>query len=153
MGPPLLFDHVLGDARNEAHQRFIHELEHHDAVEVIRLSRGDLARRRLRVTTDKGTDCAIALPRSERLFDGAVLLLDKSRAIVVRAEPEHWLIFRAADAASGLELGYLAGNMHWPVRFEGDRLHVAGGTDSQSVLERLHHLLDRGLVTLLGERA
>ena len=35
-----------------------------------------MSRRRLRVTTDKGNECAIALSRQEKLFDGAVLLLD-----------------------------------------------------------------------------
>jgi urease accessory protein len=151
MSPPLMCDRVLGNAGDAAHRRRIHDLEHHDAVEVIRLPRGDLARHRLRVVTDKGTECAIALSRSEQLFDGAVLFLDDRRAVVVRAEPERWLVFRAANAAAGLELGYFAGNMHWPVRFEGDHLYVAGESGAQHVCERLHHLLDRGAVAFVGE--
>lgn len=50
-----------------------------------------MARRRMRVCTQRGEEIAIALPREETLFDGAVLLLDDTRAIVVRATVECWL--------------------------------------------------------------
>lgn len=151
MSSPVTCDRIIGDAVDPAYREQIHDLEHDSAVEFVRLPRADLARRRLRVWTDQGTECAIALPRSEHLFDGAVLLLNDRRAIVVRAEPERWLVFRAAAAAAGLELGYFAGNMHWQVRFEGDHLYVAGGTGQQQIVERLHHLLERGEVTFVGE--
>ena len=54
----------------------LHALSHVGKVEYVILSRADMSRHRLRAVTDKGTECAIALPRSERLSNGAVLLLD-----------------------------------------------------------------------------
>ncbi len=40
-------------------------------AERLTLERGDTLRRRLRATTDQGTDCAMALPRDRQLCDNA----------------------------------------------------------------------------------
>jgi urease accessory protein len=151
MPSPLTCERIVGAESDEGIRARIHDLAHRDAIEIIRLSRSDLARHRLRTVTDKGSDCAIVLDRSARLFDGAVLLLDDRRAIVVRAEPESWLIFKAKDVAGGLELGYFAGNMHWAVRFEGDLLYVSGQVGVQHVLDRLRHLLQRDQISYMGD--
>jgi len=58
----------------------LHALSHAGQVEYVILNRADMSRHRLRVVTDRGTECAIALPRSEKLANGAVLLLE---AVVV----------------------------------------------------------------------
>ena len=70
-----------------------------------------MLRRRLRVTTDRGSECAIALAREDKLFDGAVLVLEDDRAVVVRAEETSWLVVAPADIAAAIELGYCSGNM------------------------------------------
>jgi urease accessory protein len=147
----LKLNSILGLTADQKISPQLHLLDHEGRVEFIMLDAVEIARRRLSARTDRGTLCAISLPRTQRLVDGAVLLLEDKRAIVVRAEPERWLVFRAADAAAGLELGYCAGNMHWPVRFEGDHLYVVGELGSGHVLDRLHHVLDRGVVTFLGQ--
>lgn len=134
--------------------RALHRLEHHGTVETITLERADLSRRRLRTTTDKGTDVAIALPRDQQLSDGAVLLLTESRAILVRMEAEAWLTLRPQDAATALALGYHAGNLHWRVRFAGGDLDVALEADPSRYLDRLSEFLEAGTVTVLsGENA
>ena len=147
----LVCNEILGDASDAVCHDRIHELELRDAVEIIQLPRHELARRRMKVVTDKGSECAIALPRSQQLFDGAVLFLDQVRAVVVRAKPESWLVFRAANVAAGLELGYFAGNMHWPVRFRRDDLLISGEVGAQHAIERLRHLLGAGDVAYVGE--
>lgn len=147
----LRLNSILGLAEDQNMSARLHLLDHEGRVEFIMLDSAEIAHRRLSARTDRGTLCAISLPRTQRLVDGAVLLLEDKRAIVVRAEPERWLIFRAADAAAGIELGYCAGNMHWPVRFEGDHLYVVGELGSAHVLDRLHHVLGRGVVTFLGQ--
>jgi urease accessory protein len=119
----------------------LHVLGHQDRVEEIVLAREDLARRRLRAVTSKGAECLISLPRQQRLKDGAVLLLEEARAIVVRARPERWITFEPADAAAALELGYFAGNMHWRVRFDGGRLGIGVEEDKSFYLARLGPLL------------
>jgi urease accessory protein len=82
------------------------------------------------------------LPRHQRLQDGAVLLLDQARAIVVRARPERWITLEPPDVGSALELGYFAGNMHWRVRFEGPRISIGVEGDEESYLGRLGPLME-----------
>ncbi|MGA0533828.1 urease accessory protein UreE [Hansschlegelia sp. KR7-227] len=121
----LHIDHIVGDrAAPDLHER-IHRLEHRDAVDEVTIASADMARRRLRITTAGGEELAIALPRDQKLFDGAVLAIDETRAIVVRAEVERWLRLEPRSIADAVELGYHAGNLHWRVRFEGESLLVA----------------------------
>jgi urease accessory protein len=142
----LRLEAIVGLATDAALAEPLHRLEHDGKVEYIHLTGEDTARRRLHVATDRGTDCAILLPRSDRLANGAVLLLERDRAIVVRLKEEAWLAFVPRDAAAALELGYFAGNMHWPVRFAGTTLRIALQGPAQSYLERLDHLLVDGRV-------
>jgi len=135
---------ILGLATDEALHERLHRLEHRDAVETITLDRHDMQRHRLRATTDKGTACAIALPRTVALEDGAVLLLDEGRAVVVRAAEQRWLRLVPRDAAAALELGYHAGNMHWRVHFEAGVLAVALEGPEASYLARLEGFLGDG---------
>lgn len=137
---------ILGVASEPAMAERLHALDHAGAVEKIVLDRHDMARRRLRAVTDRGTECAIALPRSERLTNGAVLLLDEARAIVVRMAEEAWLTLAPRDTAAALELGYFAGNMHWRVRFDGPRIAIALDGPEQAYLDRLAHLFADGRV-------
>jgi len=145
--PPVEVTALAADGLDPVVAERIHDLAHDHCVETVFLCREDMGRRRLRVCTDQGTQCLIALPREVRLFDGAVLLLDTSRAIVVRQEAETWLSLRAADSASALELGYFAGNMHWRVRFEGSVLHLAATGAIEDMEKRLQPLLQSGAIT------
>jgi urease accessory protein len=122
----------------------LHDLEHRGHVEYVTLSEADTHRHRLLTLTDRGTECAIALPRHQRLSNGAVLLLEKDRAVVVRMQEIRWLVLQPRDAEAALELGYFAGNMHWKVDFDGGRLRVAVQGPEDSYLERLAHLLSDG---------
>lgn len=146
----LRLDSILGLATDAAIAARLHDLDHGGRVEHIVLAGDDTARRRLHVTTDRGTECAITLSRSERLANGAVLLLDDDRAIVVRLKEEEWLALEPRDAAAALELGYFAGNMHWPVRFDGTSLRIALHGPVQSYLDRLEHLIADGRVRRAG---
>jgi urease accessory protein len=115
-------------------------------VETILLQRTDAQRHRLRTTTDRGTDVAIALDRNESLSDGAVLYLTEDRAIVVRMNEETWLAFVPIDTAAALELGYAAGNLHWRVRFFAGTLQVAREGPEETYLDRLRPLLNSGRI-------
>ena len=135
---------ILGYATDHdiAHQ--LHDLEHDGAIHYITLSKQDTLRHRLRTVTDHGEEIAIAIPRTEQLANGAVLLLKPDRAIVVRMETQRWLILKAKDSAAALEIGYFAGNMHWKVQFDGDALRIVVEGSEQAYLDRLHHLLSCG---------
>jgi urease accessory protein len=135
--PMLMLTTIHGLMTDDALHERLHNLSHRDAVETIRLERHDMQRHRLRVETDKGTACAIALPRDLALEDGAVLAIDEARAIVVRAIEERWLELVPRDAQAALELGYHAGNLHWRVQFREGCLAVALEGPEQAYLDRV----------------
>lgn len=139
-----IYTTILGAADAPEHHDRLHHLAHHHAVDVLRVSRADLARRRLRTETEAGREVAIALPRDQQLFEGALLALNDDMALVVRVETEHWLRLTPKDAAAALRLGYFCGNFHWRVRFEDEHLLIAVETDERVYLERLDVLLAGG---------
>jgi urease accessory protein len=149
--PPLHLRRIVGRASDPEIAERLHSLGHRGRVEYLALSPEDIQRHRLRAVGDHGTECAIALPRSEHLGDGAVLLLDEDHAIVVRVTEQSWLDLVAADAAAALELGYFAGNMHWPVRFSGPMLRIALRGPERDYLDRLAHLMSGGRVRRAGD--
>ena len=137
---------ILGSAREDSLAQTLHTLAHEGTLETIRLSSEDMHRRRLRAATDSGTECAIALPRSQKLEDGAVLWLDKERAVVVRTKESFWLLFEPRDTAAALELGYLAGNMHWQVELKEGVMRVGVNGNLEATLKRVAPLVDAGKV-------
>jgi len=126
----------------------LHTLEHQNALEIVTIATGDLARRRLLVRTEAGEEVAIALPRDQKLFDGAVLVLEPDRAIVLRAAEQRWLRLSPRSADAALELGYHAGNLHWRVRFDGDDLLVAMEGPVHHYEARIETLLRSGRVLI-----
>jgi len=142
---PLLLTDILGAASEDRFAAPLHRLEHRGAVDRLEIAPADLARRRLRVVSALGRDCALALSRSQRLFNGAVLALEEDWALVVRVTEERWLALEPRDAAAALELGYHAGNLHWRVRFAEGRLLVALEGPQEDYLARLKPQLANGL--------
>lgn len=138
-------DAVLGHCRDAAFSEDLHRLEHAGRVETVRVATADLARRRLRARGDHGTEYRIALARDCPLFDGAVILLSRDRAAVVRMEGERWLRLHSPDAAVALELGYAAGSLHWRVRFDASDLLVALEGPPALYLDRIAPLVARGV--------
>ena len=143
---------ILGNATDTAIAERLHALEHDGRVESISLDAADTARKRLRVQTDKGTDCAVALARSEHLANGAVLLLEEDRAVVVRMRETAWLALCPRDLAAALDLGYFCGNLHWRVRFEGAVLKVALEGPRESYTARLAQHLADGRARIVEEQ-
>ncbi len=132
---------ILGTASEPSLADKLHRLEHKNCVELLVVDRDDTLRRRLRAKTDKGTDIAIALERGDQLVDGAVLLLDEARAVVLRVTQERWLRIKPRDSDAAIEVGYCAGNHHWRVRFELGALLVAMQGPAEDYLSRLDPLL------------
>lgn len=146
---------ILGSRQDAAMAHRLHHLAHHGAVDVLVVSSADVARRRIRATTQSGEEIALALPRDEPLFDGAVLALDADRALIARVGAERWLRLVPASQAAALELGYHAGNLHWRVRFAEGALLVALDGPADDYLVRLGALVTDGQVThtILDEAA
>lgn len=121
----------------------LHALEHENCVEVLQMDPADTLRRRWRGTTDKGTEVILALDGASKLEDGAVLFLDRSRAIVLRTSSQRWLRITLRDADAAVEVGYCAGNHHWRVRFKPGEMHIAVEGDDQRYVAALAELLSR----------
>lgn len=141
-----VIDRIIGSRQDAAIARRLHHLDHRHAVDVLTVAGDDMARRRLRATTLGGEEVTLALPRDQALFDGAVLVLDEDRALVVHAGVQRWLRLTASDPADALELGYHAGNLHWRVRFDGAALLVAIDGPPGDYLIRLGDLVGAGRV-------
>lgn len=137
----LRIDRVLGSRLEPPFLENIHDLEHRGAVDIVNIPVADIARRRLLITTRGGEELAIALPREQKLFDGAVLLIDADRAIVVRAATERWLRLEPRSISDAIELGYHAGNLHWRVRFDGEILFVALEGRPEDYMARIEELI------------
>ena len=151
----LRIDRVLGSRLEPELSEELHRLEHRGAIDIVNVPVADLARRRLLITTRGGEELAIALPRNQKLFDGAVLLLDEVRAIVVRAASERWLRLEPRSIGDAVELGYQVGNLHWRVRFGGEVLLVAMEGRPEDYTARLDNLITsrRVGVTVLEEES
>lgn len=145
-----ILDGIVGwdnaDADNGWMREQLHELRHRQAVEYVHLDVGDLDRKRLRVTSDKGVDYAVVLPRETTLADGAVLLLEADHAVVVRAGAPQTLTLRAGDLAAALRLGFLAGHLHWKSDQDDDTLSVHLEGPESDYTARIADLLASGRV-------
>jgi urease accessory protein len=137
----LRIGHIIGSRLEPAYSEKLHRLELRNAVDELRLPPNHLDRRELTATTRGGRDVAIALPRHERLFDGAVLLLNDDGAVVVRAAGQRWLRLQPRSISDAIELGYHIGNLGWRVRFEGEVLFVAMQGRSENYVVRLGELI------------
>lgn len=146
----ILINKVLGHASDPEFADKLHRLEHSDGVERIKLSTADTQRRRLRAATNKGTDCAITLDRSASLENGSVLYMNAERAIVIELEELPWMVVEPDNVSAALELGFLAGHLHWRVKFDGDQLLVAIEQGEQVYLDRLKNHLKPDSIRVKG---
>lgn len=137
---------IIGRSDDAAYTGRLHHIEHHGGIELLFVPPSDVGRKRFRLTTDRGTDCAVSLDRDEELVDGALLFLEHDRAIIARfGEQECWRL-KPFDQAAALKLGWNAGNLHWRVRFEGNHLVVLLDGPLDSYRARIKPLLEAGEV-------
>jgi urease accessory protein len=151
MSSVVVIEEIVGHELESHIAHALHELRHGHRVEYVHLDPADLDRSRLRVTSDAGVDYAIALPRDKRLVDGAVLLLDDSTALVVRAGQPREMVLHATDAASALRLGFLAGHLHWKATMTGATMTVRLEGPESDYRARIVDLLAAGGVEQIDE--
>jgi urease accessory protein len=138
---------VIGHESDARHHKQLHALSHHNGIELLYVPAEEAGRKRFRLATDRGTDCAVSLDREEALADGALLYIDDERAIIARFGEQRVWRLRAANAQAALKLGWNAGNLHWRVRFERDGLVVLLERPLEEYRARIASLLDEGDVT------
>lgn len=150
-----ILDGIVGWVTDRAVADRLHQLRHRPdlehAVEYLHLDVHDLDRKRLRATSDAGTDYAIVLPRDSALADGAVLLLERDRAVVVCAGAPRTMTLRANDIGAALRLGLLAGHLHWKADQRDDAVVVHLEGPESDYISRIVELLDSGRVESLDD--
>ncbi|MDB5529907.1 MAG: urease accessory protein UreE [Devosia sp.] len=140
---------IIGTEQDPTYRAMLHELEHVDGIELLFVPPADASRKRFRLLTDRGTDCAVSMDRDQQLTDGAVLYIDPQRAIIARfGEQAVWRL-RPRDQAAALKLGWNAGNLHWRVRFEDYCLAILLDGPLHTYRARIMPLLDEGDVVEL----
>ena len=145
----LLLNKVLGNRNDPELAKKLHNLGHRGGhVETLVVSAEDLPRRRFHAQTDYGTPCFVVLPRDVTLDDGSLLYLTDHKAVVLKVGAQDWLHLQPLDDGA-LALGYLAGNLHWRVRFADGCLLVAMDQPRDTYLARLHELEREGKVKVL----
>jgi len=147
----LTIDRIVSHADDAETSRELERLTSSGLVEYVIVSPADVPRHRLRLVTNAGTECLVALPRDEHLSDGAVLLLEANLAVVARVQARTWLRLRVRDASAGLRVGHLAGHLHWAVQFHGDELWVGLDDPEGSYVARIEHFLEDGSVAVMRE--
>lgn len=142
---------VLGHERDRCYHDRIHALEHRGGIEFLFVPPDEATRKRFRLTTDRGTDCAVSLDRDDALTDGALLFIDDDRAVIARfGEQAVWRL-KPRDATAALKLGWNAGNLHWRVRFEGQSLVVLLDAPKTEYEARIAPLIAEGDVVELDD--
>ena len=135
-------ENIVGHSDDPQFAKRLENLFEADAIEYIILRLVDTARRRLRVTTSKGRDCAIALPRNISLLDRSILFIDDTLAIILKIQERKWIRLRPKDQSAALELGYHCGNLHWKVEFDHPDLRVAIDSEESTYLARINNFLE-----------
>jgi urease accessory protein len=142
---------IVGTSTDPVYAALLHELEHENGIELLFVPPSDSGRKRFRLSTDRGTDCAVSLDRDEELTDGALLYIDPRRAIIARfGEQEVWRL-KPVNEEAALKLGWNAGNLHWRVRFEGDSLAVLLDAPLHTYRARIMPLLEASDVAELAD--
>jgi len=123
---------VMGNVyRDERLGRRFHDLLSKDRADRIRLSRRDAAKNRLRVTSQRGTDVLIDVPRGTTLKHGDVLHLGEDEILTVEWLPEETMVVTLSpheDWREGVEtaarIGYMLGIKHFPLFPKGNEIVI-----------------------------
>lgn len=142
---------IIGKETDPAYRGRLHALEHHNGIELLFVPPEDAGRKRFRLATDRGTDCAVSLDRDEELVDGALLYLGPERAIIARFGAQAIWRLRPSTVAAGLKLGWNAGNLHWRVRFEEECLVILLDGPLADYRARIAPLIAEGEVADLAD--
>ena len=94
------------------------------SCELIKISRSELDKTRLRRQTDKGTDVGVVLEPTKKLHNGDVLFSSHDKFIVIEQLPEKVISVRPKPNENSqkilVTLGHIIGNRHRPIQINND---------------------------------
>ena len=129
------------------------ELKDAGILDTVVMSRFEAQRSRMMKTTEQGKEVAIKLEFEKPLKRGDVLEAEDGKLFEIEIEPESVAVIKVEDEAKGhhffetsVRLGHALGNLHRPIKVEGDNIYVPIEADTElELLEKLlgkvsHHL-------------
>ena len=123
-------DSVVGNIHNDYDlaQKY-NQMTAKQLSEIIRISRSEAQRVRMRKTSNMGSDVAITLPQSVHIKHGDVLLLNNDKIIIVEIQPEKVavIVVKSIIASEHLfemavKVGHTIGNLHRPIKVEDNKI-------------------------------
>lgn len=129
---------VVGNINADENLRKKHkEMSDKGLTEVVKISRYESERVRMRKTSNKGTDVAFTLPSGTKLRHGDVIVDEEGRMIVVEIEPERVAVVeikhdnRKDMLQVPVRIGHTIGNLHRPIKQEGNKVYFPIQSDSE----------------------
>ena len=108
-----------------------------DPVDEVLIDFDRRHRRRIVLTTERGSDVLIDFPQAVRLRNGDGLVLETGGVVRVRARPEPLLEIHAHDEGELVRIAWHLGNRHLPVQLLGDRIRIRFDHVIQDMVEGL----------------
>lgn len=113
-------------------------LDHtHHPADTITLDETDRHRRRMKMTSDGGSEFLLDLPHARLLRHGEGLKLSDGRVIEVRATPEALYEVTGKDARHMVALAWQIGNRHLAADITEDRIRIRADHVIKEMLEGL----------------
>ncbi len=112
----IFHDKVLGEK--------FEQLRYTPKCEVVKISRTELEKTRLRVKTNQGTDLGLILNSAPKLHNGDVLLNTPEKMVVIEQIPEKVISIKIKKLAEDSQnetsviLGHIIGNRHRPIQID-----------------------------------
>ncbi|MFZ0696948.1 MAG: urease accessory protein UreE [Nitrososphaeraceae archaeon] len=131
--------------------------------EIIRISRSEAQRSRMRKTSNKGSDVAIMLPQNVHIKHGDVLLLNNDKIIIVEIQPEKVAVIAVKNNIASehlfemaVKVGHTIGNLHRPIKLEDNKIILPIQAESEldllkKVLGSIKELIDITSTTMVFE--
>ena len=114
------------------------EMSHNKVCEVVKISRLESQRVRMRKTSNKGTDIALILPQGTQLRHGDVIMVTEEKMVIVEMEPENVAVIEIIDNIRDhdiieipVRVGHTIGNLHRPLKLEGNKIYFPIQADSE----------------------
>jgi len=111
--------------------------------EIITITRMESERVRMRKTTDKGSDVGLILPKGAKIHHGDIIYEQTDRMIIVQIAPENILkvtvknnLPRDHVVEVPVIVGHTIGNLHRPLKLDGDKVYFPIQTDDEVAMFR-----------------
>ena len=133
-------------------QRHIAQWRDEDLLDEVTIDERDARKSRLRLSTLKGQEIGLLLPRGAELLEGDVFAVEEenSKVLIHISLQEVMVLTPLASLhpqerwAWAVRLGHVLGNQHWPVAVAGEQIFTPVTVD-RAVMEavlRTHHVIE-----------